>query len=200
MLQFGVLGGHVAGGEDVGEEEDLVVLHAVRHLQRADVGEGDPGVLGLAAGVAPRHVGVAVEAGRGVAHHLLGDPGVGVRVVAERKHLALAEEATAAGNGEGDDHALADLQVLDAAAELHHLAHELVAEDVPLLHGGDVAVVEMEVRAADRRRGDLHDGVAGVQDLGVGNRLDPHVGFAVPADCSHGVSPGLLGGSVVRFE
>jgi hypothetical protein len=45
-------------------------------------------------------------------------------------------------------------EVLDAAAGLDDLAHELVAEDVALLHRRDVAVVEVQVRAADRRRGD----------------------------------------------
>ena len=36
--------------------------------------------------------------------------------------------------------------------DLHDLAHELVAEDVALLHRGDEAVVEVQVGAADRRR------------------------------------------------
>src|SRR5436305_1375184 len=97
----------------------------------------------------------------------------------------LAVPAVAAGDGEGDDDTVSRLQVLDLAADLHDLAHELVAEDVPLLHGGDVAVVKVEVRAADRRRGDAHDGVAGVEDLGIRDGLDPDVVLAVPADCSH---------------
>ena len=65
-------------------------------------------------------------------------------------------------------------QVLDALACLDHLAHELVAEDVALLHGRHVAVVQVEVGAADRGRADLHDRVAVVQDLGVGDLLDLH--------------------------
>src|SRR6185369_6091606 len=107
--------------------------------------------------------------------------------------LALAEEAAAAGDGEGDDHAVAEREVLDLAAELDDLAHELVAQDVPLLHGGDVAVVEVEVRAADRGRGDADDGVAPVQDRRVGDVFYPDVVFTVPTECFHDRSPGLPG-------
>ena len=64
---------------------------------------------------------------------------------------------------------------LHVRPDLDDLAHELVAEDVALLHRRDEAVVEVQVGAADRRRGDLHDGVAPVQDLRVGHLLDPHV-------------------------
>jgi hypothetical protein len=39
-------------------------------------------------------------------------------------------------------------------ALLDDLAHELVAEDVAALHRRDEAVVEVQVRAADRRAGD----------------------------------------------
>src|SRR5688572_32496129 len=52
------------------------------------------------------------------------------------------------------------------------LAHELVAEDVALEHRRDEAVVEVQVGAADRGRGDTHDGVARVDDLGIRNFLD----------------------------
>ena len=44
---------------------------------------------------------------------------------------------------------------VDAAADLDDLAHELVAEDVALLHRRDVAVVQVQVGAADRGRRDL---------------------------------------------
>ena len=68
---------------------------------------------------------------------------------------------------------------------LDHAAHELVAEDVAGEHAGDHPVVEVQVRAADRRRGHLDDGVAGVDDLGVGHGLDADVVLAVPGEGAH---------------
>src|ERR687883_349785 len=62
----------------------------------------------------------------------------------------------------------------NSAPDLDDFPHELVPEDVALFHRRDVAVVEMEVRAADRGGGDLHDRVAVVQDLRVRDVLDLH--------------------------
>ena len=83
-----------------------------------------------------------------------------------------AGPAVAAGDRERDDDAVADLEVVHAAADLDDLAHELVPEDVALLHRRDVAVVEVQVGAADRGRRDPHDRVAVVEDLRVGDVLD----------------------------
>ena len=88
--------------------------------------------------------------GRRVAPQLLGHPRVGVGVLAQRVQLLLAEAAVAAGDGERHDDAVADLQVLDRRPDLDDLAHELVAEDVALLHRRDEAVVEVQIGAADR--------------------------------------------------
>ena len=49
-LDLGIFGRHVAGREDVGQEQHLLVGQLVRHLDRADVGVGHAQVLGLAAG------------------------------------------------------------------------------------------------------------------------------------------------------
>src|SRR3954451_8139958 len=168
------LGAHVAGREDVREEQDLLVLDVVLDLDRADVGERDARVLGLAAGVAAGEVRVAEDAARRVAEHLLGHPGVRIRVLADGVELVLTRPAVAARDRERHDDAVADGEVADALADLDDLAHELVPEDVAALHGRDVAVVEMQVRAADRRRGDADDRVAVVEDLGVGDVLDLH--------------------------
>src|SRR5262249_5596098 len=85
--------------------------------------------------------------------------------------------------------AVADLQVLDRAAELHDLAHELVAEDVAALHRRHEAVVEVEIRAADRRRGDPHDRVARVEDPRVRDLLDADLALAHPEVGLHGDTP-----------
>jgi hypothetical protein len=60
-----------------------------------------------------------------------------------------------------------------------------VAEDVALLELDDLAPVEVEVRAADRRRGDPHDRVGRLLDGGVWNLVDPEVLLAVVDDRLH---------------
>src|SRR5437660_1751367 len=64
------LGAHVAGGQDVGEEEDRLVGNAVLDLDRADVGERHARVLGLSAGEAAGEVRVAEDPRRREAEHL----------------------------------------------------------------------------------------------------------------------------------
>ena len=48
-------------------------------------------------------------------------------------------------------------------------------KDIAGLHGGDVAVVQVQVGATDRRRGDLDNCVTGVEDPGIRDPLDPNV-------------------------
>ena len=71
-------------------------------------------------------------------------------------------------------------------ADLDDFAHELVAEHVALLHRRDIAVVDVQVGSADRRRRHLDDRVARIEDDRIGNGLDPDRFFAFPADGSHG--------------
>ena len=61
-LDLAVLRGHVAGREDVGEEQHLLVGQRVGHLERPDVGERHAHVLRLPAGIAAVHVRVAEQA------------------------------------------------------------------------------------------------------------------------------------------
>ena len=89
-------------------------------------------------------------------------------------------------NGHHD--AIADLQTRVVLADLDDLAHELVAEHVALLHRRDVAVVDVQIGSADRRRRHFDDGVARIEDDRVGNGLDLDLLFAFPADGSHGRS------------
>ena len=163
----------------------MLVGHAVGDLDRADVGVGHAEILGLAAGKAAQHVRVAEQARRRLAHRLAGDLGVGVRGVAERVQLPLAEPAGAARDRERHDDAVALLELRDGRPDLDDLAHRLVAEDVARLHRRHVAVVEVEVGAADGGRGDLDDHVARILDLRVGDGVDPDVALAVPANRPH---------------
>ena len=70
-------------------------------------------------------------------------------------------------------------------ADLDDLAHELVAEHVALAHRRDEAVVEVQVRPADRGGRDPHDRVARVQDVRVGHLVYLDVMLVVPAVRSH---------------
>src|SRR5205085_10544963 len=65
--------------------------------------------------------------------------------------------------------AVADLQVLYYPAELHHFTHKLMAEDVARFHRRNEAVINMQIRAADRRRRDPDNRVALVQYFWVGH-------------------------------
>jgi hypothetical protein len=66
-LDARLLGGLIAGGENVREEEDFLVRHSVRHFHRRDIGHRHAHIFGLAARVAACEVGVAKQAGRRVA-------------------------------------------------------------------------------------------------------------------------------------
>ena len=73
LLDVAVLRGLVGGGEDVGQEQHLFVVQAVRDLDRADIAERDADVLRLAPGIAAHHVRIAEQARARVAverlHH-----------------------------------------------------------------------------------------------------------------------------------
>ncbi len=80
-----------------------------------------------------------------------------------------------ARDDEGHHHAVALFEFRHRAAGLDDDAHRLVAEDVAVFHAGLVAVEEMQVRAADRRGGNLDDGVRGFLNHGIGNCIDADV-------------------------
>jgi len=88
-----------------------------------------------------------------VAEELLRHPRVGIAVLTARVQLGPAGPTRPARDGEWDDDAVAHRQrrAVDPGAHLDDLAHELVAEDVAVLHRRHVAVDQMQVRAADRR-------------------------------------------------
>jgi hypothetical protein len=65
--------------------------------------------------------------------------------------------------------------------------HELVPEHVTFLHRRNIAILKVEVRAADRRARDPQDGVMRVTKDWVLNVLDPDVMLSIPTSCFHGV-------------
>src|SRR4029453_8449450 len=177
----GRAGGHpggpgavVAGREDVrqhGQVPDLGHgLVAVGELEQVEVGIGDGHVLGLAAQPAA-HVDIAVGGPGPGRVDVLTDPGVAFFAVA----------AAPTGDVEGDADQVADLDVLDVAADLGHLAGDLVAEGLTLGGGGPPAD-HVLVGAADVGGDDLEDDAVlqltvvllGELQLGIVEVLDLH--------------------------
>ena len=71
-LEVAEIGGHEARGKDVRQEKDLFIAEPLRHLDRTDIGIGLPEILGLAAGIATRHMRIAEESRGGVAPEFFG--------------------------------------------------------------------------------------------------------------------------------
>src|SRR5581483_12258680 len=117
-----------------------------------------------------------------------------------RELLRVAGKAITAGDRKWIHYAIAHLQILHLGPDLDHFAHELVAEDVTLHHRGNITVVDVKVRAADRRRGDPHDRIPWIEDLRIGDPLHPQVLRTVPAVGLHGLasSAGAWGCECIR--
>jgi hypothetical protein len=97
----------------------------------------------------------------------------------------VAHVAVAAGHLERDHHAVAGRDLGDLAAHLLDDAYRLVPQHVALSHERAHHLVEVQVRAADRRRGDANDRVRRLLDLGVRDLVDPNVALSVPSRCLH---------------
>src|SRR5262245_8550027 len=108
---------------------------------------------------------IAEQARGRMTPELLGFLEIRIAALAGGKIAALAEEAFAAGNGEGHHDPVADLQRLVLGADLDHLAHGLMPDDVAMLHLRDYTVVDVKIRAADRAGGHLDDRVARMLDF-----------------------------------
>ena len=119
---------HVPGGKDVRQEEHLIVAESVLDFQRADIGERDARELRLSAREASEHVRVAEQSSGRMTHELLGHPPIWIRVLAQRVRFGTAGGAEAARDREWHHHPITDLEILDAPAHLHDLAHEFMAE------------------------------------------------------------------------
>jgi hypothetical protein len=105
--------------------------------------------------------------------------------LALREEALVAHEAVAAGDVEGDDDAVARLDVADARSDRLDDPHRLVSEDVALLEEGAQHLVQVQVGAADAARRDADDRVGVGLDRRVGNGLHPDVPPAVPCQCLH---------------
>jgi len=103
----------------------------------------------------------------------------------------------AAGDVEGDHHPVSGLDVLYLGPDLLDDPHRLVTEDVALVDEHPQHSVEVQVRTADRGRGDTDDRVVGLLDRGIGNLVDPHVFIAVECERFHRSSSSAVPGSAI---
>src|SRR5689334_2105105 len=120
-----------------------------------------------------------------MAEHFFSNPRIGITVLAQRPHVVLTAPALTACNRERHDHTIPDFDLFYFLADFHHLAHELVAEDVTVLHRRHESVEEMQIGSTDCRRRDTYDGVTVVENLWIGHVFDFDVFRALPAVSSH---------------
>src|SRR5690606_18831280 len=97
--------------------------------------------------------------------------------------------ALTTNDGKGHHHPVADLELLVLGPNLDHLAHELVPQDIAMLHARHEAVEQVQIGAANGTGGGFDDGVAGMFDLGIGDGVVANVLLTVPAKCFHSGSP-----------
>jgi hypothetical protein len=120
--------GHVAGRKDIRQEQNLFIGQPLRHLKWPDIGIGHAEIFRLSTRVSAEKMGVTEQAGRRMAPQFLGL----FRALAAGEKAALAKEAFAAGDGEGHDHPVANLQCLVLPADFAHFAPTLMARMSPL--------------------------------------------------------------------
>jgi hypothetical protein len=148
----------------------------------------DAQVLGLAAGHLAVQLRVAEQRGALVLVAHLG--GLALRV-----ELLVAHPAVAAGDVERDHHAVARPDVRHLGADLLDDPHRLVAEDVARVDEHAEHLVEVEVGAADRGRGDADDRVGRFPDRRIGHLLDADVALAVERQRLHALPLVVVGGN-----
>ena len=112
------LGGEHAGGEDVADEDRLLVADAVRDRDQVQVRVGHHAPLCLPASEPAEVAAVAEDGPR----------------LALRPPAPAAQPATAAGRVEGGHHPVPGLHRADPGSGLLHHADELVAQRGPLVH------------------------------------------------------------------
>ena len=177
----GVLDALPGGGQHVGEEQEAVVGRTVGNLDRQEVAERDAQELSLTA----RHLAVEL----GVAEQRrAGSELVDLRGLALRVQVMSAHPAVAAGDVERDHDAVADRHLGHIATDLLHDPHRLVSQHVSGVEVRRQHGVEVQIGAAQPRRGDAHDDVCRFLDRGVGDVGDAHVADALPRESFHGVA------------
>ena len=161
---------HVAGREDVRQEQHLLVGQPVRHLDRADIGIGHAQIFGLAAGDS-RRAGANSRTGRPGEwpHSFSAFSWSGLVRSQPEKKPRLQKKHSPQEMVKGTTTRSPTFSFLFSAPT--STTSPMVSWPMmsPRLHRRDDAVVDVQVRAADGAGGDLDDGVARMLDLGIGH-------------------------------
>lgn len=176
LLDPGIDDGLVAGRQDVGQEQHLLVVQCIGHHQRPDIGLGHAHVLGLPAGQTAIQMAEA-EQRRRWAHVLVVECGAlaGIGGLASGELLQHAVEAASAGHHERDHHTVAGFDRGDIGADVFDDAHELMAENIAMPQVRNLAAVQMQVRAADGGGGDAQDKIVAFDKGRIRHGFDPHI-------------------------
>src|SRR5476651_2825312 len=100
-------------------------------------------------------------------------PGIGGFAGGEQLHLT--KETTATGNHERNHHPVTRRHGSDLRADFFDDPHELMAENIAVFSGGNLAAIQVQVRTADSRRRDSQQDIVGLLNDGVRNGFDPNV-------------------------
>lgn len=164
----------VRGREDVGEQDGVRAVHGPRQRVHGQVGKGHADVVGL-----------------GAVDQMAEDPAATAPALAVRP-LPAVGAAPARGDA-GDQYPVTRPHGPDVTADLDDLADGLVAEDRTGAYFRNVALEDVQVRAADGDGSDAHDRVGGILDRWVGDLFPGGLSGAVEHVAFHDVPLPLNG-------
>jgi hypothetical protein len=177
-LDLGHVRAEIPGGEDVGEQDGLVVGHPGRKLDQRRIGQWHAGEFGLEAVEGPSRLRAAEE-------RRPSRLPVGVGVVALRLIPRGAVRAMPAADGRGDDHPVADLEVAHRRADLLDDSHPFMTKDRAGHHARHRPADHVQVGATDGARREADDSVRGLLDLRLGDVVEADVPDSVEYDGLH---------------
>ena len=160
------------GGQRVGHHQGLIVGDPIGDQDCVHIGRGNTEQFGLN----PLQPGRQAIAGP--------RPELAIGDIARQARTA--GPATDCG---GHHHFVADLDPGDAAPNFDHLTHRFVPDAKTDVFAEPVAVVNVQIAAADRATGHLHHGIAIALDLRISHRLVANIARRVVSQRLHSVSP-----------
>jgi hypothetical protein len=110
-------------------------------------------------------------------------------ILAAVDHPGQTRAARPAADSGGHHHLVSRLQTGDGAAHLHHFAHGFMADAKADIFGKTMAVINVQIAAADRTAGHLDDGIAFRFQLGIIHVFVADVPRAIIAKGFHASSP-----------
>ena len=172
LTQLTQLRTEVAAGEDITDEEGVLVGDLGGDVRKPCVGKGNTHQLGLTPVNTASQFPAAMDT---------------VIDVAAPAKPARTAECLAVGADP-----VAHMQINDTRTQLHNLANKLVAQDGSGDGARDSAVTNVEVTGADGGAGHPHDGITGRQNVRVRPLLQTQIIQAVIDQSFHATTPLVL--------